>query len=229
MDQGEGGHRVQMTPSQGIPAGAPHVGQPLLEPDDPEADQHNRLRNLPASATSVTCKRICSPHRNTWAWSLTFFYNFFYFLWVHDFCVSAADSTLDSGMGSTVYSDSHSSQQSVLYQSLLEPITMATQQVCIGSIHTQVDHVHSDLLKYTHCLNAAIAHGLWTNRMQALCADLHSLHTFLDTCRSVFMNTVMHITHIISFHVLMCHRKQVCSFSSHYSLFLFMILSFWIT
>lgn len=33
-------------------------------------------------------------------------------------------------MGSTVFSDSHSSQQSVLYQSLLEPITMATQQVC---------------------------------------------------------------------------------------------------
>ncbi|KAM8753867.1 serine/threonine-protein kinase WNK2 isoform 11-T11 [Acanthopagrus schlegelii] len=92
MDQGEGGHRVQMTPSQSISAGAPHVGQPLLEPDDPEADQHNRLRNLPASATSVTY------------------------------------STLDSGMGSTVYSDSHSSQQSVLYQSLLEPITMATQQ-----------------------------------------------------------------------------------------------------
>uniref|UniRef100_A0A087Y9V2 non-specific serine/threonine protein kinase n=1 Tax=Poecilia formosa TaxID=48698 RepID=A0A087Y9V2_POEFO len=39
-----------------------------------------------------------------------------------------SDGTLDSGMGSTVYSDSHSSQQSVLYQSLLEPITMATQQ-----------------------------------------------------------------------------------------------------
>lgn len=65
MDQGEGGHRVQMTPSQSISAGAPHVGQPLLEPDDPEADQHNRLRNLPASATSVTCKKFCSPHRNT--------------------------------------------------------------------------------------------------------------------------------------------------------------------
>ncbi|XP_035513023.1 serine/threonine-protein kinase WNK2-like isoform X3 [Morone saxatilis] len=93
VDQGEGGHRVQMAPSQGICAGAAHVGQPLLEPEDPEADQHNRLRNLPASATSVT-----------------------------------SDSTLDSGMGSTVYSDSHSSQQSVLYQSLLEPITMATQQ-----------------------------------------------------------------------------------------------------
>uniref|UniRef100_A0A3P9NXX2 non-specific serine/threonine protein kinase n=1 Tax=Poecilia reticulata TaxID=8081 RepID=A0A3P9NXX2_POERE len=44
-----------------------------------------------------------------------------------------SDGTLDSGMGSTVYSDSHSSQQSVLYQSLLEPITMATQQVCITS------------------------------------------------------------------------------------------------
>ncbi|XP_062248827.1 serine/threonine-protein kinase WNK2-like isoform X2 [Platichthys flesus] len=93
LDQGEGGHRVQMTPSQGISAGAAHVGQPpMLEPDEQDADTHNRLCNLPASATSVTY------------------------------------STLDSGMGSTVYSDSHSSQQSVLYQSLLEPITMATQQ-----------------------------------------------------------------------------------------------------
>ncbi|XP_073326232.1 serine/threonine-protein kinase WNK2 isoform X2 [Pagrus major] len=107
MDQGEGGHRVQMTPSQGISVGASHVGQPLLEPDDPEADQHNRLRNLPASATSVT-----------------------------------SDSTLDSGMGSTVYSDSHSSQQSVLYQSLLEPITMATQQ-CQSSSPSLPDRPHS--------------------------------------------------------------------------------------
>ncbi|XP_037628012.1 serine/threonine-protein kinase WNK2-like isoform X11 [Sebastes umbrosus] len=93
VDQGEGGHRVQMTPSQGVSAGVAHVGQPLLEPEEAEADQHNRMRNLPASVTSVT-----------------------------------SDGTLDSGMGSTVYSDSHSSQQSVLYQSLLEPITMATQQ-----------------------------------------------------------------------------------------------------
>uniref|UniRef100_A0A3B4T5M5 non-specific serine/threonine protein kinase n=1 Tax=Seriola dumerili TaxID=41447 RepID=A0A3B4T5M5_SERDU len=94
VNQGEGGHRVQITPSQGISAGAAHVGQPpLQEPEEPEVDQHNRLRNLPTSATSVT-----------------------------------SDGTLDSGMGSTVYSDSHSSQQSVLYQSLLEPITMATQQ-----------------------------------------------------------------------------------------------------
>ncbi|XP_040904945.1 serine/threonine-protein kinase WNK2 isoform X4 [Toxotes jaculatrix] len=94
VDQGEGGQKVQVTPSQGISVGAAHVGQPpLLEPEEPEADQHTRLCNLPASATSVT-----------------------------------SDGTLDSGMGSTVYSDSHSSQQSVLYQSLLEPITMATQQ-----------------------------------------------------------------------------------------------------
>lgn len=90
LDQGEGAQRVQMTPSQSISAGASHVGQPpLLEPEEPEADQHNRLHNLLASTTSATS---------------------------------------DSGMGSTVYSDSHSSQQSVLYQSLLEPITMAMQQ-----------------------------------------------------------------------------------------------------
>ncbi|XP_068186796.1 serine/threonine-protein kinase WNK2 isoform X9 [Antennarius striatus] len=91
MDHVEGGHGVQMIPAQGISAGPAHVGQPLLEPEEPEAD--NRHCNLPASATSVT-----------------------------------SDGTLDSGIGSTVYSDPHSSQQSVLYQSLLEPITMATQQ-----------------------------------------------------------------------------------------------------
>ncbi|XP_054465491.1 serine/threonine-protein kinase WNK2 isoform X2 [Anoplopoma fimbria] len=107
VDHVEGGHRVQMTPSQGITAGVAHVGQPFLEPEEPEADQHNRLRNLPASATSVT-----------------------------------SDGTLDSGMGSTVYSDSHSSQQSVLYQSLLEPITMATQQ-CQSSSPFLADRPHS--------------------------------------------------------------------------------------
>ncbi|XP_037334065.2 serine/threonine-protein kinase WNK2 isoform X9 [Pungitius pungitius] len=93
VDRGEVGHRVQVTPPLGISAGAAPVGPPSLEPEEPEADQHNRLRNLPASSTSVT-----------------------------------SDGTLDSGMGSAVFSDSHSSQQSVLYQSLLEPITMATQQ-----------------------------------------------------------------------------------------------------
>ncbi|XP_039863607.1 serine/threonine-protein kinase WNK2 isoform X7 [Simochromis diagramma] len=54
-NQGEGGHSTQMTPSQGISAGVPHVGQPLvLEPEEPEADQYNRLHTLTASATSVT-------------------------------------------------------------------------------------------------------------------------------------------------------------------------------
>ncbi|XP_029689102.1 serine/threonine-protein kinase WNK2 isoform X10 [Takifugu rubripes] len=91
LDQGDGAHPMQM-PSHGISAGPTLIGQPLLEPEDSEADQFNRLQNLPASATSVTY------------------------------------STLDSGMGSTVYSDSHSSQQSVLYQSQLDPITMTTQQ-----------------------------------------------------------------------------------------------------
>ncbi|KAM6977825.1 serine/threonine-protein kinase WNK2 [Aplochiton taeniatus] len=94
MDQGEGGHEAQTTPAKSILTGVANGGKPpLLEPEEPEADQHNRLCNLPASATSVT-----------------------------------SGSTFDSGLGSTVYSDSHSSQQSVLYQSLLEPVTMATQQ-----------------------------------------------------------------------------------------------------
>lgn len=62
VDQLEGEHRVQMTSSQGISVGAAHVGQPpLVEPEEPEADQHNRLHNLPASATSVTCKKFSSP------------------------------------------------------------------------------------------------------------------------------------------------------------------------
>ncbi|KAI1892944.1 hypothetical protein AGOR_G00138720 [Albula goreensis] len=69
-------------------------GQPgPHESEDPEADQHARHGNLPASATSVT-----------------------------------SDSTFDSGLGSTVYSDSHSSQHSVLYQSLHEPVPSAAQQ-----------------------------------------------------------------------------------------------------
>lgn len=73
--------------------------------------------------------------------------NYFY---EHSISVFAADSTLDSGMGSTVYSDSHSSQQSVLYQSQLEPIAMTTQQVCIRRIHSQVDYLNVDLSQYTH-------------------------------------------------------------------------------
>nr|XP_015203697.1 PREDICTED: serine/threonine-protein kinase WNK2 isoform X2 [Lepisosteus oculatus] len=86
--------RSQLVQSQ-IPArGLPCAGQPvLLEPEEPESDQHARHCNLPASATSVT-----------------------------------SDGTFDSGLGSTVYSDSHSSQQSVIYQTLLDPISSAGQQ-----------------------------------------------------------------------------------------------------
>uniref|UniRef100_A0A673WWA7 non-specific serine/threonine protein kinase n=1 Tax=Salmo trutta TaxID=8032 RepID=A0A673WWA7_SALTR len=94
VDIGEAGLGAQSAPAQGASAGATQAVQPpLLEPEEPEADQHARLCNLPASATSVT-----------------------------------SDSTFDSGLGSAVYSDSHSSQHNVLYQSLVEPITMATQQ-----------------------------------------------------------------------------------------------------
>ncbi|KAG7267995.1 hypothetical protein CRUP_022432 [Coryphaenoides rupestris] len=83
------------TPTHGGPP-------PPQEPEEPEADQHIRACNLPASATSVT-----------------------------------SDGTFDSGMGSAVYSDSHSSQHSVLYQSLQEPVTMVTQQLNPTGAHNQ--------------------------------------------------------------------------------------------
>ncbi|XP_051483703.1 serine/threonine-protein kinase WNK2 isoform X9 [Apus apus] len=41
----------------------------------------------------------------------------------------ASDSTFDSGQGSTVYSDSQSSQQSVIYSSLPDPVPPAAQRV----------------------------------------------------------------------------------------------------
>lgn len=43
--------------------------------------------------------------------------------------VLSADSTFDSGQGSTVYSDSQSSQQSVIYSSLPDPVPPAIQRV----------------------------------------------------------------------------------------------------
>ncbi|XP_062855236.1 serine/threonine-protein kinase WNK2-like [Trichomycterus rosablanca] len=42
--------------------------------------------------------------------------------------VSTTSATYDSGVGSTVYSDSHSSLHSVIYQSLQETVSTATQQ-----------------------------------------------------------------------------------------------------
>ncbi|KAM9430643.1 serine/threonine-protein kinase WNK2 isoform 5-T5 [Salvelinus alpinus] len=100
VNQGEAGLRAQATLAQGTSAGATRAGQPpLIEANEPEADQHARLCNPPASATSVT-----------------------------------SDSTFDSGLGSTVFSDSHSSQHNVLYQSQVESVTMSTQQrQCLAS------------------------------------------------------------------------------------------------
>ncbi|XP_078111462.1 serine/threonine-protein kinase WNK2 isoform X2 [Sander vitreus] len=158
VEQGEGGHRVQMTTSQGIPAGVAHVGQPLLEPEEPEADQHNRLCNLPASATSVTY------------------------------------GTLDSGMGSTVYSESTSSQQSVLYQSLLEPITMATQQ-CHSSSPFLTDRPHScekgEVWGATLSPELRTRLGAATRRGSAPVIDTHranhiaQLHALIQSRRSI--------------------------------------------
>nr|XP_043893633.1 serine/threonine-protein kinase WNK2-like isoform X7 [Solea senegalensis] len=162
-DQGEGGHRVQVASSQGISVGPAHVGHPpLLEPEEAETDQHNRLRNLPASATSVT-----------------------------------SDSTLDSGMGSTVYSDSHSSQQSVLYQSLLEPITMATQQ-CQNSSPFLTDRPRScekgEMWGATLSPELRIRLGAATRRGSAPVIDTHranhiaQLHAFNQSRRSISPN-----------------------------------------
>lgn len=61
LERADGVHQMRM-PSHGISAGPTPIGQPLLEPEDPETDQFNKLRNLPASATSVTCRRfLCLP------------------------------------------------------------------------------------------------------------------------------------------------------------------------
>ncbi|XP_048874110.1 serine/threonine-protein kinase WNK2-like isoform X26 [Brienomyrus brachyistius] len=77
------GAPAQQAPPQ-VPDGpVAHGGPP--EPEEPEADQHGRQCNLPASVTSVT-----------------------------------SDSTFDSGLGSTAYSNSHGSQRGAPYQSLLE-------------------------------------------------------------------------------------------------------------
>ncbi|XP_066224495.1 serine/threonine-protein kinase WNK2 isoform X7 [Saccopteryx leptura] len=72
-----------------------HTQAGLVEPEEPEADQHLLPPALPASATSL-----------------------------------ASDSTFDSGQGSTVYSDSQSSQQSVVLGSLADAVPLTAQSVC---------------------------------------------------------------------------------------------------
>ncbi|XP_066553863.1 serine/threonine-protein kinase WNK2 isoform X3 [Amia ocellicauda] len=105
--EGAESQRIPQAQLQVPVAGPPRPG--LCEPEEPEADQHARLLNLPASATSVT-----------------------------------SDGTFDSGLGSTVYSDSQSSQQSVIYQALLDPIPAAAQQVCSPPLSDMAPapHVH---------------------------------------------------------------------------------------
>uniref|UniRef100_A0A4W5NKF5 non-specific serine/threonine protein kinase n=1 Tax=Hucho hucho TaxID=62062 RepID=A0A4W5NKF5_9TELE len=65
----EAGLGAQSAPAQGASAGTTQAAQhPLLEPEEAEADQHARLCNLPASATSVTsCAHKIHPnlHSNT--------------------------------------------------------------------------------------------------------------------------------------------------------------------
>uniref|UniRef100_A0A4W5MSD7 non-specific serine/threonine protein kinase n=1 Tax=Hucho hucho TaxID=62062 RepID=A0A4W5MSD7_9TELE len=100
VDQGEAGLRAQATLAQGTSAGATQAGQPpLLEPKEPEADQHARLCNLPASATSVT-----------------------------------SDSTFDSGLGSTVFSDSHSSQEVTISVCALTCLHLSSQPSAVHAL-----------------------------------------------------------------------------------------------
>ena len=58
-DQGDAASAAQTAPAAGLSSGAMNAGPPpLQEPEEAEADQHSRLGNLPASATSVACKRL---------------------------------------------------------------------------------------------------------------------------------------------------------------------------
>lgn len=51
---------------------------------------------------------------------------------------SLADSTFDSGQGSTVYSDSQSSQQSVVLGSLADAAPLTAQSVCSAPVSVSV-------------------------------------------------------------------------------------------
>ncbi|XP_024915297.1 serine/threonine-protein kinase WNK2-like isoform X4 [Cynoglossus semilaevis] len=65
-----------------------------------------------------------------------------------------SNGTTDSGVGSTVYSDSHSSQHSFLCQTLLEPITAANQQG--GSAGPQIKQPITDLPCSVTAVNAPL-------------------------------------------------------------------------
>ncbi|XP_072538315.1 serine/threonine-protein kinase WNK2-like isoform X2 [Salminus brasiliensis] len=68
---------------------------------------------------------------------------------------STTSATSDSGVGSTVYSDSHSSSlHSVIYQSLQEPVSTATQQSGVSAATLQI---HAHLLQSSQSYSAAAA------------------------------------------------------------------------
>ncbi|XP_028979822.2 serine/threonine-protein kinase WNK2 isoform X4 [Esox lucius] len=87
-----------------------------------------------------------------------------------------SDSNFDSGMGSAVYSDSHNSQHNVLYQSLVEPVTMATQQCrrsgpCSASERSGIAHSHENGEGWEAALVPALRVGAGTRRVSAPVID----------------------------------------------------------
>lgn len=65
---------------------------------------------------------------------------------------SPADSTFDSGQGSTVYSDSQSSQQSVVLGSLADAASLTAQSVCSAPVSVSVSVSVSEGLVLPHSL-----------------------------------------------------------------------------
>ncbi|KPP65300.1 hypothetical protein Z043_116293, partial [Scleropages formosus] len=152
------GEEPRVVEKPGGPDGVTLPGCPAApsEPEEPEADQHVRQCDLPASATSVTWPCFAPYFHLTLGmshgqWQRATSERSHLRQSRYELCIMRplcngpeseslwatghkADGTFDSGLGSTVYSDSHSSKHSVPYQSLLDTIPAATQQepVCFG-------------------------------------------------------------------------------------------------
>ncbi|XP_009865865.1 PREDICTED: serine/threonine-protein kinase WNK2-like, partial [Apaloderma vittatum] len=77
----------------------------------------------------------------------------------------ASDSTFDSGQGSTVYSDSQSSQQSVIYSSLPDPVPPAIQRVYSPPLSESqaVPHNLQQLGHYQQPSASEVRHGRITS------------------------------------------------------------------
>ncbi|XP_062924190.1 serine/threonine-protein kinase WNK3 isoform X2 [Mobula hypostoma] len=110
----------------------PHQGQHIpSELEEPEAEQHVCPSLLNSIASMICEKRSCKP--KVLIFNMSVMKHCAHFApkdtelsIVHNF---QADSTCDSGQGSTLYSDSQSSQQSVVYSSVHEPVPPAVQQI----------------------------------------------------------------------------------------------------